>query len=261
MSLENSLEGLDVLITRGKLQSEEMKKKVENMGGNPHVIPLLDYRYCHDSNEDVYLNKLHTYDWVIFSSQNAVKFYFDFLTREGISPLSLDQKYGVVGTKTKKTLEAYGMKASFVPNVFTGQNLARELIRFDSKPQNALFPIGNLAKNDASIHLQNNGWNCQSWVIYETYFPEKSRSLLTKLLLNQKVDIFTFTSSSAVDYFMDVVTENHLESQITGKVIATIGPVAKRTAENYGLTVQVCPKIFTVEKMMEELLTYFSRRK
>jgi uroporphyrinogen-III synthase len=256
-----SLNGLDVLITRDKLQSKEMKKMVENMGGTPHVIPLLDYRYYHDANESDYLKELHTYDWIIFTSQNAVKFYFCLLKKEGISPDTFNNRYGVVGTTTKKTLESYGKQASFVPNVFTGKQLAKELLQLDSTTKKTLLPKGNLAKNDATSQLQNSGWTCDDWVIYETYLPDESRSFLSQMLSNQKLDVLTFTSSSAVHHFMKVVKEDQLESKVLDKVIATIGPVTKQTAENYGLDVHVCPTIFTMEKMMEELSIYLNRRK
>lgn len=70
------LKGKTVFIPRSGKQGKELSKRIVQLGGEPYCIPLIEFREGKDPNGLQYLKSLNQYDWVIFTSQNGVKFFF-----------------------------------------------------------------------------------------------------------------------------------------------------------------------------------------
>jgi uroporphyrinogen-III synthase len=123
-----------------------------------------------------------------------------------------------------------------------------------------LIPKGNLAREYIASSLRNQGAVVDELVIYETYMPSESGHALAELLNSSSLDILAFTSPSTIDHFMDTVHAYGLESKIGDSIVACIGPVSRRKAEQHGLSVHACPEKYTVEDMMESVIEYINRQ-
>jgi uroporphyrinogen-III synthase len=219
-------------------------------------VPLLSFQYNKDTNESTYLARLDQYDWIIFTSKNGVDFFFYTLKSYGESLKDFKGKIAAVGEKTKEVLHKYNVKVSFVPEKFTAEDFSEEFTSRLNSVQSVLIPKGNLARDVIASQLISQKVKCDEWIIYNTVLPLEGKQKLRDTLLQAKVDFITFTSSSTVRHFMQVVEEYNLERQIEGVPIACIGPIAKRTASEFGLHVNICPKVYTVEGMVEGIVQY-----
>ncbi|MCP3741246.1 uroporphyrinogen-III synthase [Rossellomorea sp. BNER] len=251
------LEGKEILITRGEQEAESMSELVKQYGGIPHIVPLLAFRSFEDRKQTDYINQLPEYDWVIFTSKNTVRFFVTLMKENGISLPMTNCKIGAVGDKTGDLLRSFGITPDFIPDYFTAEDFAGQFLKEGKRPKKVLIPKGNLARNILASNLRDYGISCDEWILYENYFPQKNQETLKNLLLNYDLDAVTFTSSSAIHHYMKTVEKYNLNRIIKNQIFACIGPVAKETAENYGLKVVVVPNRYTMEDLVRVLGDYF----
>lgn len=249
------LENKQVLIPRGAKQARSFAQLVKQFGGIPVVIPLLAFRPVPESEEiSAILNQLHTYDWIIFTSDVTVETFFLLYGAK----LSRFPKVAVIGEKTRQAVEQKQIKVSFVPKRYVAECFSEEFSGQVTPGTRVLLPKGNLARSYIASSLTAQGAVVDEIIIYETYFPEESRTKLIQVLREGKLDILPFTSPSTVDHFMETVKEGHFEQTIEKCIIACIGPIAKKRAIEYGLTVHVCPEVYTVEHMIHRVIDYLT---
>ena len=124
-----SLKKKNVLIPRGKRQANKFSSLVEEFDGVPIEVPLLDFRPVKKYDELAKkLKKLHTYDWVIFTSQIAVETFFSF----GPFDNKTFPKIAAIGTKTAEWLKEKGFetqdrKPILFRNILSQKNLLKNL--------------------------------------------------------------------------------------------------------------------------------------
>lgn len=247
------LQNKHVLIPRGAKQARAFSELVERLGGIPAEIPLIAFRPVAASEELFYiLKEIHKYDWIVFTSNVTVETFFSNYKDSG-EPFP---KIAVIGSKTREVLEEKNFHASFTPKEYVAEGFVEEFLPHVSEGMRVLIPKGNLAREYISSSLKKHGVLVDELIIYETYMPEESRSKLAEMVSKEKLDILAFTSPSTINHFMETVRDYQLQDRIADCIVACIGPVSKRKAEEFGLTVHACPKTYTVEEMMNSVIEY-----
>lgn len=246
-----------VLITRGKGQADGLKDSIEKNGGTPFLVPLLEFTLP-DHMEEVHqrLGELLTYDWIILTSQNGVDFFFKLL---GKQPLKLP-KIAVIGSKTEAALKRHGYKADFVPAQFVAEGFVSEFMTLLDPGSRVLLAKGNLARAVIAEAINEGGASCDEVIIYHTVLPRSSEKKLVQLITNHEIDIITFTSSSTIHHFLQIMERCELDTYIDRIIIACIGPIAAKTAEKHGLSVDVCPDVYTTDAMVADLIRFIVKR-
>ena len=110
---------------------------------------------------------------------------------------------------------------------------------------------GNFARTIISDKINNVGANCDEVIVYETVLPQESVPKLVYVLQAQEVDVITFTSSSTIHHFMQIVEQYQLHLLLESLIIACIGPIAKKAALQYRLKVDICPDVYTTDAMLK----------
>lgn len=252
MIASQPLQNKTVMIPRGKAHSRSFSELVERAGGIPVEIPLIAFKPVAASNDILeYINSLHTYDWIIFTSNVTVETFFSFNIEPAVLP-----KIAVIGEKTKLELESKGFHVDFTPGHYVAEEFVEEFKFYIHEGTKVLIPKGNLARDYISASLKSQGALVDEVIIYETYLPEESRDKLINMLTSQTLDILTFTSPSTIDHFMEIVESSQLRSRLDHCVIACIGPVSKQKAEEWGLPVHAMPEKYTVAQMLESVIEY-----
>lgn len=254
---EGPLNGSHVLVTRGKEQAADLLETISANGGIPHAIPLIDFVPI--SGEIEPLACLDDYNWLVFTSRNGVEFFFRLL-EQMTRPASMP-KIAVIGSKTKEALEDIGYTPDFIPDEFVAEAFAAQFIEHLQQKDKVLIAKGNLARSVICHEINHFGAKCEEIIVYKTIFPEANELLLIDKLQSGKIDIVTFTSSSTVDHFVDAVRKHGVQKEVEKLTIACIGPVARKTAENHGLVVDICPAHeYTVNAMIESLIEYLQEK-
>ncbi|CAM3943624.1 uroporphyrinogen-III synthase [Mesobacillus thioparans] len=248
-----SLQNRTVMIPRGKAHAKPFSELVSRNGGIPVEIPLIAFQPVAASEKLLHaLAGLHTYDWIIFTSNVTVETFFSFFEKNSLSL----PKIAVIGDKTKASLEERGAQVDFMPEEYVAEGFVEAFLPHVKAGDKILIPKGNLARDYISSSLKEIGALVEELIIYETYLPDESRDKLVQMLSEERLDILTFTSPSTIDHFMKIVEEHHLRHKLEHCLIACIGPVSKRKAEKWGLRVHSTPEKYTVEEMLKSIAQY-----
>ena len=246
------LKGKRVLITRPEKDSGEFSALLAGQGAEPAVIPLVGFIGRELPEEEMRkLRSASEYDWIIFTSKNGVRFFFKQVDEGTRLP-----NIASIGDKTTESIKKRGFEPKFVPGEFVAEAFVEEFIPRLTAGSKILLVKGSLARDLISTELENHGHRCDEIILYETVLPDGSADLLKEALESEKLDIITFASSSAVHHFMRIVHAYKLERKLDRCLFACIGPVAKKTAEAYGLTVPVCGNPYTMEGLFHSLSEY-----
>ena len=240
---DKPLFGKKVLITRAKDQSFSFASKLIKHGAKPIVCPIVNYKINTKEiyNKDI-INNLSRFNWIFFTSQNSVRFFFEILQKNSYDSRALSNcQIATVGFKTKLELEKYNIKADFIPKKFSFQDLVSELSeKYDLQDAAILHPTQTEMDRPSPLQIKH-------WEIYSANFITKLDESMVKELT--EVDIITFFSSNTAKHFKKLIDIN--------AVIATIGTETAQTVKELFGKVDVTAKASTEDGLIESLEEYF----
>lgn len=256
------LEGKRILVTRPKDQAAAFSKKIAEHGGIPIEIPLIRIMPPQNLKEiERTIKAIFSFHWVVLTSVNGVHFFFHFLEKYNINFSQANRpKIAVVGKKTLEALKQKGVTADLVPDRFVAENLLEKLLEKASPGENILLARGNLARSFFSEKLIENGMHVQDLVIYDTVLNVDRRDDLLNLMKNHLIDIITFTSSSTVTNFVELLQETNWQELLEDIQIACIGPITEKTAIDLGLKPQIIAKEFTIAGLLDAIVNHYIGR-
>jgi len=256
-----------VVVTRTRDQASELVSKLENYGAECIEYPTISLEPV-DSYEilDRALEEIDTYRWILFTSINAVDYFFNRLFELGKDVRDLKgPKVAAVGRVTAEALASRGIKADLLPDEFTGDGLAETLINEGVTGLKILIPRALKAREILPGRLSDAGAEVTVAPVYQNVLPkssagEKLKDDFRQALEEKSIDMVTFTSSSTVKNFVTLLDINpdELQELMSGVVVATIGPITAKTAESYGLKPVVQPAEYTIPGLVESIVTYFT---
>ncbi|MDN4607155.1 uroporphyrinogen-III synthase [Sporosarcina highlanderae] len=239
------LHGETVIFT-GTLKSLEVFDLVRQYGGVPVSIPLIQVNEVEEPTDEKRMKTCSDFDWLIFTSQNAVKAFQSKMERFAISVNEIPCKIAAVGTRTAAALEKIGFTVEFIPTVFSADVFVKQFKPTDGE-LNVLFLKGSLA---GSIIREELPFQVVEWTVYETGAKRDSINSLVDLLKSRRDCSVLFASPSAVRVFSEDAVPSVGWS---GYTIGAIGHVTERALLEAGATVDVKPEIYTLKELVETL--------
>lgn len=236
-----------VLVTRS---GEGIAEQLEKRGFEPIILPLIAVEPVSYTHIQRMGEKINDYQWIFFTSKNAVKYFFSFFN--GRLPSTI--RIAVVGEKTKEAVEFFGYSVSFVPSAFDGDTFVNEIKEVVQPEEKILFPKGNLARQDITVTLKKQGITVHDVVVYETKLPKGRKEELVSLLKNRQVDVIIFASPSAVENFTYLLAGTKWRQWLESTQIACIGPVTKQKVIDLGMNPAIAPPTHTFSALVDELV-------
>jgi len=204
---------------------------------------------------------LNEYHWLLFSSINAVQYFFNRLYARGMDARNLKgPQVAAVGRATADFLLRYGIVADLIPTVYTAEGLAQSLLDFGVEGRNILIPRAVKAREFLPETLRGAGAQVTVVPVYRNVPPPTGKEELRAELGSGQVDMISFTSSSTVTNFLamiDAPNQEELLRLLKGVKIAAIGPVTAKTITDNGLTVDIIPTEFTIPSMVAAMVAYY----
>jgi uroporphyrinogen III methyltransferase/synthase len=246
------LRGKTILITRAASQSEELRAGLEAAGARVIECPAIEIVPMDDWTEvDRVALALHTYDWLILTSVNAVTFFIGRLRVLGVAcriPIA------AVGTGTASRLAEWNLKAARLPKDFRAEGLLDEFER-NLKGARILIPRAETAREILPEELRRRGATVHVVSVYRTVKPSESR--LRETLATETIDAVVFTSPSAIRNVSEMMGGN-LAVGLASIPVAVIGPIARQAVESAGLQATISPGRATIKDLVESIRSYFS---
>lgn len=210
---------------------------------------------------DQAIERITDYQWLLFTSLNAVTYFFHRLYLGGGDSRHLaGPKIAVVGKATAEELLKYGIKADLIPEKFTGEGLAEALVRTQVSGNRILLPRALRASEILPESLTDAGATVTIAPVYQNVPPQGRKDELREQLLNGSIDLVTFTSSSTVTNFLTMIdarNEDELHQLLDKVTIAAIGPVTADTIRDHGLHVDIQPQRYTINDMVQAIVAYY----
>ena len=252
------LAGIRIAVTRPAHQSAELAAPLEAAGATVHICPLIRAEPTVDAAQwNRVKSELHEYAWIVFTSTNGVE-HFAALLRDGDMQIAeLDNaRVACVGPATAKSAEAHGFRVSLVPDQFLGTVVADALAEAGAvSGRKILLARAGGGGAELPARLKGRGAVVEDLELYRSVPDDDGTARLRLLLGRSEVDVLTFTSGSAVTYFVEQI------GHPAKMVVAVIGPSTAHVARKLGLRVDLEADPHTSAGMIQAITDYYAARR
>lgn len=255
---DKPLFGKRILITRAREQASAFGQRLEALGAEVIEFPTIRIE-APESWEplDAAIRRLREYQWVIFTSVNGVRFFWERLHTAGRDVRDLAGiTVCAIGPATAAALLDRGIHADLVPNEFKAEALVEAVGAERIGGSRVLVPRAAEAREVLPEELARRGARVDVVPAYRTVKSASNVEEVRALLRDGRVDAVTFTSSSTVRYFLDLVGED-APGLLHRVVVASIGPITAETAARHGLISHVVPENYTIPALVDALVRHF----
>jgi uroporphyrinogen III methyltransferase/synthase len=255
--MRRPLFGKSIVMTRDAAGNADFSAKIIERGANPVEFKTIEIKPLTDSKEFLQvLAKIRQYEWVVFTSGNGVSIFFDAL--EGLEKDARvlgSARIAAIGSRTAEKLGRFGIKADFVPDVFTGKELGRQLIRFTNlRDKKILLLRSELASNELVEILAEAGAQVDNVAIYTAVAARGDSGRLAHGIRDGSIDWLTFASPSSVDGFFEQIDGEVVNS--SNLRVASIGPVTSERLGELGIKIDVTAKEHTLDGLLDAVEEY-----
>ena len=251
--------GKGVVITRPEDQTKELGRLLSGQGAR--VIPFPTIKIIPpDSWRDLdrCLLRLEDYSWIVFTSANGATFFFRRLAERGGDVRDLKGiRICTIGPATAAAIESRGIRVDLLPDEYISEGVIRAFAGHRIAGMKILLPRAADAREVIEAGLAKMGAEVDTIAVYRTVSSGRKKEELEALMNEGKVDVITFTSSSTVKNFVEIMGGNALPERIR---IACIGPVTAASARDAGMNVDIFQERYTIPALVETIVKYFSRQ-
>ncbi|SHG89620.1 uroporphyrinogen-III synthase /uroporphyrinogen-III C-methyltransferase [Thermosyntropha lipolytica DSM 11003] len=253
---DKPLWGKRIVVTRARAQASLLSEKIYELGGEAiefptiAIKPLSDLHVLHNA-----LYNLEHYNWIIFTSVNAVEIFFKEM--KGLK-LDIRELKGVnicaIGPATRDKLEEKGLIVDAVPDEYRAEGIL-SLLQPKIKPGDwVLLPRAKGARSVLPQTLHAWGAHVNEVYLYEAVPVSTVSAKTREEIIKGRVDYITFTSSSTVSNFVKIIGRENIPSINNNTRIACIGPITAETAAKEGFKVQLVAGEYTIDGLVNVLV-------
>jgi uroporphyrinogen III methyltransferase/synthase len=248
--------GKNIVVTRDVCGNAAFAARIACRGGNPIEFPTMKIKPLTESNEFLRaaarLGRAE-FDWVIFTSTNGVSIFFEALQRLGKDARVFGSaRIAAIGSETAVTLSEFGIKADFVPTVFTGEQLGKQLMCFANlRDKKILLLRSNIASNELIEILEQAGAEVLNTSVYDIVEQKSECNWLIEKIGRGEIGWLTFASPSSARMFFEQVPVGVVNS---GNVeVASIGLTTSEQLKSLGVRVDVTAEGHTIDGLLDAI--------
>lgn len=259
------LAGRTVVITRAASQAGEFVKELERYGANVIVCPTIEITEPESYERlDEAIDHLYGYDWLIFTSANAIDFFLRRLNTRGVKVEELDElKVCAIGQGSADKLRDAHVHVDVIPSHAKAEGVFAALSEFVGGSEqlhglNILLPRAAVGRDYLPKALEDAGARVDVVTAYRTVVPENLDHGRLSAMLAGSADCIAFTSSSTVKNLALLFDTHDLSKILSGVAIACIGEITAETAREYGLKTDIKPDPSTIKDLAKSIADYYS---
>ena len=237
-----------MVVTRPRGMISRMAAGLRRLGAEVLELPSIETRAREDQSQLVQaLDEAEHYDWIVFTSPTGVRVFFDVMRDAGKDVRRLASLcIAAIGTGTKKELAERNLLVDFVPSVYDGDTLGRELAQKLEEGSRVLIPRAAEGNQKLVRFLEEAGAEVTDIPIYDTLDASQDLVDETGLFESGRIDCAVFTSASTVRGF--VSRNPGLDFHLVRA--ACIGKQTKARADEYGMQTYMA-KEATIDSLLE----------
>ncbi len=197
-----------MVVTRATEQAHELAHSLEALGAEVLLLPTVSFAAVEDSRAlDAALRGLSEFDWILFTSRNAVRFFCRRIGELGLEVAALQAPrplVAAVGTATATAASGEGFRVDTVPTNHSGEALAQELWGAIGD-RKVLLPRSDRADDRLPNALREAGAKVTEIVAYRTAAPVSLDPKILQSIRDAEVDAIVFASPSAFRFLSECV--------------------------------------------------------
>ena len=250
--------GRSIIVTRARAQASDLVERLTLLGAECIEFPTIAIESPQDQRPlDEAIDRIKSYNWIIFTSVNGVSHFFDRLFAKGKDLRALGHlRTAAIGPATADLMKSYGLISDIVPESYRAESVVEAFKQEDVKGQKILLPRAEQARPILPTELNRMGAQVDEVTAYYTRAVDENADELIQKLDAGSVDIVTFTSSSTVTNFKALLPPDRFLELMKDVTVASIGPITTETAEKLGFTVHTTAEKFTIDGLCQAILDY-----
>ena len=259
---DRPLFGRTIVVTRARAQASGLVERLADLGANCLEYPTIEVVPVEDQTPlDRAIQDMASYDWLVFTSVNGVKYFFERLFALGKDVRALHHvRTAVIGPATAERLRQHGLRSDIVPDSYRAESVIAAFAGEDVVGKRILLPRAAEARPILPEELRKMDARVDEIHIYHTRPVTEGASALVADLENGRVDMVTFTSSSTVNHFHQLLPADRQTALMQNVSTASIGPITTETAESLGLHVDVTADEYTIPGLCQAIQAFFANR-
>ena len=260
------LDGRTIVVTRAASQAADFVTELESYGATVIACPTIEITEPESYERlDEAIDHLYGYDWLIFTSANAIEFFLRRLNHRDVNIEDLDEvRVCAIGQASAEKLRDAHVHVDVIPAHSKAEGVFAALSEFVGGAEqlrglNVLLPRAAVGRDYLPKALEDAGARVDVVTAYRTVVPaDLDRGRLSAMLAGS-ADCIAFTSSSTVRNLALLFDTHDLSKILSGVTIACIGDVTAATAAEYGLHVDIQPDQSTVKDLAKAVAGHYSK--
>ncbi len=239
--------GKRIVVTRTREQASALSGRLSGLGAEVLEFPTIRIVPKADTSAiDAAIGAIESFDWLVFTSQNAVGIFFERLFALGRDARCLHgARIAAIGPATSRELEKRSVRPDLVPAEYVAEALVSAMGTVGVKGARVLLPCAAEARDALPEGLLALGAEVQRIPIYDTVPPEPPTEEVMEAV--READIVTFTSSSTAGNFFAIIGQSRA-------LHASIGPITSAKIRGTGHQVDIEASEYTIDGLVEAIL-------
>lgn len=263
LSNTKPLRGHKILVTRARDQASHFSLLLRSLGAEPIEFPTIEILPPPSWEPlDRCIAALSTYQWLIFTSVNGVKYFLERLGSQGKDVRALQSlRICAIGPATAAALEAQELYVDILPQEYRAEAIVAALQHQDLHQARILIPRALEARAVLIDALREAGATVDVVPAYQSVKPAHSPTKIKQMLRVGEISVVTFTSSSTVKNFVAMFEEENLRELLQEVLIASIGPITADTARELGIESTIVPAEYTIPALAQAIVEHITDQK
>jgi uroporphyrinogen-III synthase len=248
-----------ILITRTRHQASELAAQLEAFGATAILIPAIEIvPPASFSALDAALTCLGTYDWLVFTSANAVEAFHR--RAQFLRLTQLPRRIAVIGPATLRAANAIGLAVDLVPPKYVAESLSEALLP-EAPGRSFLLVRAAEARDVLPEALAAAGATVTIAEAYRNQTPPDTIPALQKLFAAPAdyPDAITFTSASTVRNLCSLLEAAGIKLPVS-ITLASIGPITSQALRDLGHEPGIEAAEPTISALVQSLLISLSSK-
>lgn len=248
--------GKRIVVTRAANQAPALTQKLRDLGGDVIEMPATRIARLDLTQLREAISRLSEYQWIIFTSQNAVSIFWEQLLGAGLDARALaGVRVAAVGPATAGALLEHGIIVDVVPERFVAESLLERLSeRDDVAGSSILYVTAEGSREVLPDGLEEIGASLNHVLAYRSIVDGTGAARLVRALESHPADIVTFTSASSVRGYVDAVGEELSR----GSPAASIGSATSEAIRAAGIELKLEAEESTIDGLVDAIERAFT---
>jgi len=260
---ERPLFGRRIVVTRPREDAPELVDRLAALGAEAIEAPMIrivapqDYGPLDDA-----LTDLERFDWVVFTSANAVDHFMTrLLAGPGDTRLLKGVRLFAAGPATRDRLQRFALKVDLMPSEGRPDRLVHALgSHAPLEGARVLLPRANVGRELLVEELRKAGAEVTEVTAYRVLLADAEREGepdIYRMLLDRRIDVVTFTSASSVRNLAALLGADQSADLLRQTAVACVGPVTAEAAAQMGISTTIMPQEYTIPALVDAIVRHY----